>query len=83
MRNFGFGAGGNYGSEYKVIDNSVTGTFYLPSWVTVNAGVFYNGPHVRVNLNVNNITNEKWYSGYWSVNPQKPVNFTFGVAYKF
>ncbi|WP_126246702.1 TonB-dependent receptor [Chitinophaga rhizosphaerae] len=83
LRNFGAGTGGNYGSEYKVIDNSLTGVFYLPSYLTVNAGVFYNGPRVRVNLNVNNLTNEKWYTGYWSVNPQKPVNFTFGVAYKF
>lgn len=83
LRNFGLGAGGNYGSEYKVIDNSVTGVFYLPSYVTVNAGVFYNGPRVRINLNVNNLTDEVYYTGYWSVNPQKPINFTFGAAYKF
>lgn len=83
LKNFGVGAGGNYASRYKVIDNSVTGVFYLPSYALMNAGVFYNAKHFRVSFNVNNITNEVYYTGYWSVNPQKPRNFVGSVAFKF
>ncbi len=83
LKNFGIGAGGNYASRYKVIDNSVTGVFYLPSYALLNAGVFYNAKHFRVSFNVNNITNEVYYNGYWSVNPQKPRNFVGNVAFKF
>ncbi|MBV7530882.1 TonB-dependent receptor [Chitinophaga sp. sic0106] len=49
----------------------------------LNAGVFYNAKHFRISVNVNNITNEVYYTGYWSVNPQKPRNFTASAAFKF
>ncbi len=55
LKNLGIGAGGNYASRYKVIDNSKTGVFYLPSYALLNAGVFYNAKHFRVSFNVNNI----------------------------
>jgi iron complex outermembrane receptor protein len=83
LKNFGMGIGGNYAGEYKVIDNSKTGDFFLPSYTLLNAGIFYNSSKFRVNLNVNNITSERYYIGYWSVNPQKPRNFVMGFAYKF
>ncbi len=83
LRNFGIGLGGNYASQYKVIDNSVTGIFYLPSYTLLNASVFYNSKRFRVSLNVNNITDEVYYIGYWSVNPQKPRSFTASFAFKF
>lgn len=83
LKNFGIGAGGNYASEYKVIDNSKTGNFYLPSYTLINASLFYNADHFRFTLNVNNLTNKEYYIGYWSVNPQKPRNVTASFAYKF
>lgn len=83
VRNFGIGLGGNYGSEYKVIDNSQTGDFYLPAYTLLNAGLFYDSAKFRVTFNVNNLTDEVYYTGYWSVNPQRPRNFVAGVAYKF
>lgn len=82
LKNFGLGIGGNYASRYKVIDNSVTGIFYLPSYALLNGSVFYNSNKFRVTLNVNNINNEQYYIGYWSVNPQKRRNFVASVAYK-
>jgi len=83
LKNFGIGLGGNYGSEYKVIDNDVTGVFNLPSYTLINGSLFYNARHFRASCNVNNITGEEYYIGYWSVNPQKPRNFTVSFAYKF
>lgn len=83
LKNFGIGAGGNYGSENKVIDNSVTGVFMLPAYTLLNSSVFYDARKFRVSFAVNNITDEVYYTGYWSINPQKPRNFTGSVAYKF
>jgi iron complex outermembrane receptor protein len=83
LKDFGFGLGGNYAGIYKVIDNSVVGVFELPSYTVVNASLFYNSSKYRFTFNANNITNEKYYIGYWSVNPQRPVNFSASLAVKF
>ncbi|RFZ92643.1 TonB-dependent receptor [Mucilaginibacter conchicola] len=83
LKNFGIGAGANYAGEYKVIDNSVTGVFALPSYTLVNGTVFFNSNHYRVNFNLNNILDKQYYIGYWSINPQKQRNFVATVAYKF
>ena len=83
LRNFGLGIGGNYASQYKVIDNSKTGNFYLPSYALLNASLFYNSDHFRFTLNANNVTNTVYYIGYWSVNPQKPQECVASFAYKF
>ncbi|MBL4676342.1 MAG: TonB-dependent receptor [Mucilaginibacter sp.] len=83
LKNFGLGVGGNYAGEYKVIDNSETGVFNLPSYTLLNGTVFFNSNHYRVNFNLNNITNKQYYIGYWSINPQKQRNFVASVAYKF
>ncbi|HMG09545.1 MAG TPA: TonB-dependent receptor [Mucilaginibacter sp.] len=83
LKDFGFGLGGNYAGVYKVVDNSVVGVFDLPSYTLLNASLFYNADRYRFTFNANNITNEKYYIGYWSVNPQHPVNFMASVAFKF
>ena len=82
LRNFGFGIGGNYAGIYKVVDNSVTGVFELPAYTLVNATLYYNGKHVRVSVNGNNLLDKQYYIGYWSVNPQRPVNYSMTVAFK-
>lgn len=83
LKNFGIGLGGNHASPYRVIDNSVTGIFDLPAYTVLNAGLFYDSDKFRFSLNINNFTNKQYYSGYWSVNPQKPINFAAGMAWKF
>jgi iron complex outermembrane receptor protein len=83
LQNAGFGFGGNYASEYRVIDNSITGVFDLPSYIVLNASVFYSPEKFRIAVNVNNVLDEEYYIGYWSVNPQKPRNFVISMAYKF
>jgi len=83
LKHFGFGLGGNYAGEYKVIDNSTTGVFVLPDYLLLNAGIYYNSGKYRINFNLNNITNEEYYIGYWSVNPQRSRNFNLSFAYRF
>ncbi|HMI01630.1 MAG TPA: TonB-dependent receptor [Pedobacter sp.] len=83
LKDFGLGIGGNYAGKYKAIDNSITGVFYLPDYTLLNGGIFYNSRKIRVAFNVNNLTNEQYYIGYWSVNPQKQRNFAASLSYKF
>lgn len=83
LKNFGLGIGGNYAGIYKVIDNSITGVFELPSYTLVNASLFYNTDKYRFTFNTNNITNKHYYIGYWSINPQRPINFSASFAFKF
>lgn len=83
LKDFGFGIGGNYAGIYKVVDNSAVGVFNLPSYTLLNASLFYNTEHLRITLNGNNLTDKRYYIGYWSVNPQRPVNYTASIAFKF
>lgn len=83
LKHFGIGIGGNYAGQYKVIDNSATGDFYLPSYTLVNAALSYNAERFSIACNVNNVGNEVYYIGYWSVNPQRPRNFVASFTYKF
>ncbi|MDN5287933.1 MAG: TonB-dependent siderophore receptor [Mucilaginibacter sp.] len=83
LKNFGLGVGGNYAGVYKVIDSDITGSFNLPAYTLVNASLFYNADTYRVTFNLNNITNKQYYTGYWSINPQRLRNFALSFAYKF
>jgi len=83
LKDVGFGVGGNYAGIYKVIDNSVIGVFELPGYTLLNASLFYNADRFRFSFNLNNLTNEKYYIGYWSVNPQRPINVAASIAFKF
>lgn len=83
LRGFGLGLGGNYSSDLNILDSQVTGTFTLPGYTVVNTTLFYNTPNFRVSLNVNNITDKQYYTGYSTINPQKPRNFIGTLAYKF
>jgi iron complex outermembrane recepter protein len=83
LKDFGFGVGGNYASAYRVADNSITGVFDLPSFTVMNASLFYSPEKFRFAINVNNITDEQYYIGYWSVNPQRPREFVISLGYKF
>jgi iron complex outermembrane receptor protein len=83
LKHAGIGFGGNYASKYRVADNSLTGIFDLPAYTVVNASLFYNPEKFRMAVNINNLTDTEYYTGYWSVNPQKPVNLVISLGYKF
>src|SRR5690606_21001447 len=80
LRGFGFGIGGNYSSELNILDSQVTGTFTLPSHTVLNSTLFYNTSNFRVALNVNNVTDKQYFTGYSTINPQKPRNAVLSMA---
>jgi iron complex outermembrane receptor protein len=83
LRGLGFGLGGNYSSNLNILDSQVTGVFTLPSYTIVNSTLFYNTSSFRVALNVNNVADKQYYTGYSTVNPQKPRNAVVSLAYRF
>lgn len=83
FQGFGLGLGGNYASENYVINRSTTGRFTIPSYTIFNTSVFYDAKTYRIDLKVNNLTNEEYYKGWTTVNPQQPRSVTAGFTYKF
>jgi iron complex outermembrane recepter protein len=83
LKGFGIGFGGNYASDYKVLNRSNIGTFELPSYTVLNSVLSYNTNKFNISLKVNNLLNEKYYSGWSTVTPQKSRNLIAGVTYKF
>lgn len=82
-KGMGIGFGGNYASDNQVINNSYNGVFTLPSYTVLNTGVFYNQDKFRIAVNVNNLTDKKYWVGYTTVNPQMLRQIIGSIAYKF
>ena len=83
LKGFGIGFGGNYASEYKTLNRANTGTFALPSYTVLNSALSYDSTKFTVSLKLNNLLNEKYYSGWSTVTPQRLRSINAGVAYKF
>jgi iron complex outermembrane receptor protein len=83
LKGLGAGFGGNYASDNKIINSKSIGTFILPEYTVLNASVFYDQPKFRISVKLDNLTNQKYWIGYTTVNPQKLRNFGASVAFKF
>ena len=83
LRGLGLGAGGNYASDNKVVNDAYYGQFTLPSFVVLNASAFYDQPHYRLSVKADNLTDKHYWIGYGSMNPQKLRSIIGQVAYKF
>ncbi len=83
LSNFGVGFGGNYGSENKVFNRNVLGTFTLPEYFVISASAFYTVKSFRVTAKLNNITDKEYYKGWSTVSPQSPRIFSTSLSYNF
>jgi len=83
LKSFGLGFGGNYASEYKTLNRANIGTFELPAYTVLNSSLSYDNNKFNVSLKLNNLLNEKYYSGWSTVTPQRLRSITAGVTYKF
>lgn len=59
----GLGFGGNYYDRNLIINNGTAGQFYLNSYTTLDAGVFYQSQKYRFGININNLTDQHYYTG--------------------
>ena len=83
LKGLGFGVGANYASEHKTLNRSNIGTFTLPSYTVFNAVISYTTNKYNLNLKFDNFTNEKYFSGWSTVTPQRPSTVALGVDFKF
>ena len=83
LKGFGLGIGGNHASEHKTLNRSNIGTFALPDYTILNSALSYNNDKFNITLKVNNLFNEKYYTGWSTVTPQRLRSLTAGLTYKF
>jgi iron complex outermembrane receptor protein len=83
LKGIGFGFGGNHASEYKTLNRANIGTFALPSYTILNSALSYSNDKFNLALKLNNLLNEKYYSGWSTVTPQRLRSVTAGLTYKF
>ena len=83
VKGLGFGFGGNYASDNKIVNSRTLGVFSLPAYTVLNASAFYDVSQYRVGFKMDNLTNEKYWIGYTTVNPQKLRSYVLTFAYKF
>lgn len=79
----GVGIGGNYASDNKILNSVSYGEFILPAYTVLNATIFYNHKKFRIGLKADNLTNEYYWIGYTTMNPQKLRSFTGSISIKF
>ncbi|WP_395632865.1 TonB-dependent siderophore receptor [Flavobacterium sp.] len=83
LKGFGLGIGGNHASEHKTLNRSNIGTFAIPDYTILNSALSYNNDKFNITLKVNNLLNEKYYTGWSTVTPQRLRSLTAGLTYKF
>ncbi|PRX51987.1 TonB-dependent receptor [Salegentibacter salegens] len=83
LEGFGVGFGGNYASDNMIFNRQTAGVFTLPSYTILNASLFYNVDKFGINLKLNNLANEEYYTGWSTINPQRPRNFAASLTYNF
>lgn len=83
LKGFAIGFGGNYASEYATLNRSNIGTFELPSYTVLNSVLSYNTSKFGISLKANNLLNEKYYSGWSTITPQRLRSVYAGLTYKF
>lgn len=82
-KGLGIGFGGNYASKNIIINSASQGVFYAPSYTVLNAGIYFNQPKFRIAINVNNLTDKKYWTGYSTITPQMLRQIIGSIAYKF
>jgi iron complex outermembrane recepter protein len=83
VNGLGFGFGGNYASDNKIVNSTSQGVFILPAYSVLNASAFYERAVYRINLAVNNLTDKEYWVGYSSLNPQMLRQLIVSLTYKF
>ncbi len=82
LKGFGITAGHSQASVRNTLEQGLT----LPGYIVLNAGVRYTYQKLNIALNLNNITNETYWTGaYNTINkwPGAPRNFMMTAEYHF
>ncbi len=83
LKGLGVGFGGNYASENLITNSAPTGKFVVPAYTILNATVFYNSKGYRLALKVDNLSNERYWKGWTTLEPQMPRRVSASIAVRF
>jgi len=83
MKGLGIGVGGNYAGEKFTNNDTYSGVFYIPSYTVLNASLYYEQPKCYLALNVNNLTNQRYWVGWNNLALQQPTEIIASVTWKF
>ncbi|OBS14284.1 TonB-dependent receptor [Elizabethkingia miricola] len=83
FKGLGFGIGGNYASDNKIVNSQSMGYFILPKYFVLNANAFYDTRKFRIGVKVDNFTNEHYWQGYTTANAQPLMNIMGSLTLKF
>lgn len=93
MKGFGFGLGGNYANANRILNNNNLNStggiasgydrFTLPKYLILNASAFYDTKKFRVGVKADNFTNQHYWVGFTTANPQQLLNVLGSFTFKF
>ena len=84
LRGLGVGLGGNYASENLIVNSTNRGQFRVNAYTLVSSALFYNCPSFRLGLNMDNVTNQHYYTGgYRTITPGMPRRVILSAAIRF
>lgn len=83
LKGFGVGLGGRYVSSQA---GDINASFDLPSYAVMDAAIYYERENFTIQVNFNNVTDERYFSGSsdntW-IYPGAPFNVNAQVSWKF
>lgn len=83
LKGFGIGGGVRYQSDNKIVNSRSNGVFTLPEFTLVDASAWYDTGKWRFGLKSNNLTNQEYYVGYTTMNPQQLRSIYGSISMKF
>jgi iron complex outermembrane receptor protein len=83
LKGLGIGIGGNAASEHIALNRNVTGSFTLPAYQVFNASLSYRASNYAVIFKVDNLMNQKYYSGWSGVIAQQLRSYSISLNYNF
>ena len=83
VKGLGAGAGSNYAGKNVILSSVSQGEFTAPAYTTFKASVFYDRPRYRLSVNADNLTNQKYWIGWTTVNPQPLRSIYASATFKF
>ncbi|PST84929.1 TonB-dependent siderophore receptor [Pedobacter yulinensis] len=83
LEGLGAGLGGNYAGKNLITNNTVTGAFTIPAYTVANATLFYNFGKYRLGVKADNLTNERYFKGWTTIEPQLPRSVLANLSLRF
>lgn len=83
LKNLSIGFGGNYASEHHTLNRAEIGQFTLPSYTVLNSVLAYQVNQASIQLKIDNLTNQRYFTGWSTVSPQQTRTISLGLNYNF